>query len=294
MSLSDNILYQISKRLKSPNTQLHKRLTNEEIGAQEYEKRYALNQFNNCVERGIKRNVTQKDVLEIGCGHGGISCYLACAGAKSVIGIDINEANLEFAAEIKEFIFGRIGSSKIPLKFIVQNATNTEFDNESFDMIFAPNSFEHFTEPEAIMKESFRLLRSGGSLVVDPFSSIYCKYGAHIKYGITIPWVNLFFSDKTIIKALFRAANDDPNIYNIFPGLKNDPVHIRDIRKHKDLNDITFRSFKEMASTTGFIIEYFHPVSGYLGKIANRIPVVNRSIIIDILSYSASAILKKL
>ena len=227
----------------------------------------------------------------------GGACYLASDGARSVIDIDINEKNLAFGESMKESLTQWSGGAQIPLKFMVQDATNTDFEDESFDMIFSRNSFEHFTNPAAVMKESFRLLRKGGNLIVDPFSSIYCKYGTHIKYGVTIPWVNLFFSDKTIIKALYRTAFDDPNIYSIFPGLKGDPVHIRDIRKHKDLNDITFRSFKDMALSVGYSIAYFHPITGgglgYLGKIANRIPIVNKTIIIDILSHGASSILTK-
>lgn len=293
MGFLDYILYKISKNVTSPNKLLHERLGCENIGSNDYAKRYAQNQFNQCVENGIKCNVTNMDVLEIGCGHGGISCYLARVGAKSVIGIDINEKNLTFAEELKKSIFGQFESFQIPLKFMIQNAANTDFEDESFDMIFIPNSFEHFTEPKAVMKESFRLLRRGGSLVVDPFSSIYCKYGAHIKYGVTIPWVNLFFSDKTIIKALYRAANNDPNIYTIYPGLKDKPKKIRDIRKHRDLNDITFISFKKMALSIGFIIDSFHPNAGYLGRIANKIPIIKNSVIIDILSYSATSIIRK-
>jgi len=293
MGLLDYFLYKISKNVTSPNKALHERLNCENVGSHEYAKQYAQNQFNQCVEYGIKRNVTNKDVLEIGCGHGGISCYLASVDAKSVTGIDINEENLVFAEKLKKSIFGQFNNPQIPLKFMIQDATNTDFEDESFDMIFTPNSFEHFTDPEAVMKESFRLLRYGGILVVDPFSSIYCKYGAHIKHGVTIPWVNLFFSDKTIIKALYRAANNDPNIYNIYPGLKSNPKKIRDIRLHRDLNDITFRSFKKMALSKGFIIDSFHPISGYLGRIANKIPIIRNSVIIDVLSYSAAVILRK-
>ena len=71
MGFLDYILYKISKIISSPNEILHERLSNENVGSHEYEERYAQNQFNYCVENGIKRNVTNKDVLEIGCGHGG-------------------------------------------------------------------------------------------------------------------------------------------------------------------------------------------------------------------------------
>ena len=294
MGISDYFLYIISKNVASPQKGLHESLNYKNISSHEYAKRYAQNQFNYCVKNGIKINVTNKDVLEIGCGHGGISCYLASVGAKSVIGIDINERNLEFAEKLKKSRFDQSGTFQIPLKFMFQNATNTDFGDESFDIIFAPNSFEHFDDPAAVMKESFRILRSEGILVVDPFSSIYCKYAAHIKHGVTIPWVNLFFSDKTIIKALYRASIDDPNIFVLYPGLKGNPKTIRDIRKHRDLNNITFSSFKKMALSIGFIIDSFQPnTRGYIGRIARKIPIIRNSVIIDVLSQSATSIIRK-
>jgi|SaaInlStandDraft_4_1057021.scaffolds.fasta_scaffold60177_1 2-polyprenyl-3-methyl-5-hydroxy-6-metoxy-1,4-benzoquinol methylase len=299
LTILDYFLYKISKKVVTVNKKLHNKIGCDSPGSEEYAKKYALNQFNICVENGIKVPVLGKDVLEIGCGHGGITCYLSAAGAKSVCGIDINEENLKYSDAIMQEVFKEsVENVKKRTKFEIIDASNTQKKGESFDIVFALNSFEHFDDPSAVMKESYRLLKKDGKMIVHPFSSIYSRYGAHIKYGVTIPWVNLFFTDKVIIRALLRAAKDDDNIYQIYPGLLNNPKTIRDIRKYKDLNDITFVKFKKMALNCGFVIEYFHPITGggifgYIGKVINKIPLLKNTIFMDIFSYSASAILVK-
>ena len=59
------------------------RLTNElgqEVGTDAYEMAYVQYEFNWKVRYGLLRDVNGLDVLEIGCGHGGITCFIAVAG----------------------------------------------------------------------------------------------------------------------------------------------------------------------------------------------------------------------
>src|SRR5688572_17656953 len=64
-------------------------------GDDEYGRAYARRQFMRRVCWGLGIDLTLpplwgKDILDIGCGHGGMSCYLATAGARRVLGIDLN------------------------------------------------------------------------------------------------------------------------------------------------------------------------------------------------------------
>ena len=122
-------------------------------------------------------------------------------------------------------------------------------------------------------------------------------YAYHVKTIMKLPWIQWFFSDRTIINVLKRKATIDPDIYDIYPGLKDNPKRIVDIRKHKDLNDITHKLFKETALKSGFLIEKFEPVSArdikLLRALIQRIPFLRNSIFADIFSTGAKAILKK-
>ena len=94
-----------------------------------------------------------------------------------------------------------------------------------------------------------------------------------------------------------RKAKTDPYIYEIYPGLKNHPTKIVDIRKHKDLNHITHKLFKETALKSGFLIEKFEPVSAsdikLIRQIINKIPFLRNSIFADIFSTGAKSTLIK-
>ena len=115
--------------------------------------------------------VFEKEVLEIGCGHGSISCFLACAGARNVVGIDVNMHSMQYAREFAEKL-GAGFSGRLPVTFEEMDAYSLTFGPETFDVVVSENSFEHFMRPERVMEESFRVLRPGGVLLVPVFSSI--------------------------------------------------------------------------------------------------------------------------
>ena len=48
---------------------------------------------------GGKPNFENKTVLDFGCGYGTLSVEIAESGAKKVLGIDLEEKNIEFAEE---------------------------------------------------------------------------------------------------------------------------------------------------------------------------------------------------
>lgn len=293
MGLTDYALYRLAKNWPSPMARLTKELA-AEPGTEAYDMAYAQHQFDWKVRNGILREMTGLDVLEIGAGHGGISCYMAAVGAKSVVGLDLNVKHLEFARRFARIVAERYGPNyQLPVTFLEMSADRMTFPDASFDMVLADNVFEHFTEPEAVMKEAFRVLRPGGGMLIPVFSSILSKYGLHLKHGLKMPWANVFFSERTIIRAMRRLADEDPNLFELYPGLSNSPQRVRDLRRYKDLNDITYREFKAMTARTGFKLETFSVYSTRLGKLLIRVPLVRNTKLMDILSTGAAAYLRK-
>lgn len=294
MSLGDLILYRLAKNWPSPMAKQNDKL-GDGHGTDEYALAYAQHQYGIKVRGGVQLEMAGLDVLEIGCGHGGISCYLAiAAGAQSVTGIDLNVKHLAYAEQFVRQTARRFGDAyQPPVKFLEMNANAMTFPDASFDMVIADNAFEHFTEPETVMREAHRVLRPGGRLLVPIFSSIYSKYGLHLKHGLKLPWANLFFSERTIVKTMRRLAQHNPQIWEDYPGLAGAPQKVRDLRRYKDLNDITFAKFKAMARRTNFEIESFRPLATVVGMMLGRTPVLKRSVLADIFSIGASACLRK-
>jgi ubiquinone/menaquinone biosynthesis C-methylase UbiE len=294
MGMSDYLLYRLARVWPSPMAKYEKKF-GAEPGSEAYHMAYAQQQFDQRVSDGMYRPVTGLDVLEIGAGHGGISCFMAAAGAHSVVGIDLNANHLRFARRFVEKVSARFAPDcRLPVEFLVMNAVAMSFRDGQFDLVLADNVFEHFTEPEAVMREVHRVLRPGGGLLVPSFSSIWSKYALHLKHGLKLPWVNLFFTERTIIRAMRRLAADNPKLYEMYPGLAHNPTRVRDLRAHRDLNDITYRHFKAMAVRCGFDVQWFQPLGTKLSKVVSRVPVVRNTVVADICSRGAAAFLQKI
>jgi len=292
VAVSDFVLYRLARNWPSPVAGRVAQL-GAEAGTEKADIAYAQHQFDRKVRLGLGLAVTDLDVLEIGCGHGGISCYLASVGARRVVGIDVNAKNLGYATRLVEHHARRLGGAKLPLHFAECDARKMCFADGSFDMVVADNLFEHVMDPMEMLTECRRVLRPGGQLVIPLFSSIYSKFGLHLKHGLKLPWANVVFSEATILRAMQRLARENPRLYEIYPGLANNPKRVRDVRRYGDLNSITYKSFKRMARESGFQLQSFRPVPTLFGIFVRRLPVLRRSIVMDVLSTGASAVLRK-
>ena len=99
-----------------------------------------------------------KGVLDIACGLGYDSLAWARAG-KTVVGIDFNHQLVKNAQILAD-------KEGLHVRFIVGDATCLPFPDESFDVCFSENLFEHVPNWERIAMEAYRVLRDGGILFV--------------------------------------------------------------------------------------------------------------------------------
>jgi ubiquinone/menaquinone biosynthesis C-methylase UbiE len=292
MTLPGELLYFLCNVLPSK-VREGKKTIQGEIGSTEAGMNYAKFQFERKVKFGLNFSVLDNDVLEVGTGHGGIATYLALNGARSVIAIDLNEQNLEYGKRFSALMFGKLGIPPVNVKFQIMNAERMTFQDETFDLIVCDNLIEHITNIDQVMAEMHRVLRKNGRILVPNFPSIYSKYGPHVKYGIGLPWVNLFFKEKTIVKVMHRIARKDKKMYTVYPGLAYGAMTFREIRKYKDLNYITHRKFFKHATLNGFHIQQFKVQRTLAGKILARIPRFDKTVFSDIFSVGTSAVLVK-
>jgi len=106
----------------------------------------------------IKYELDREDiaVLDAGCGTGLICKYLKEKGIKNITGIDKFEYPLSKAREfLPECNF---------IKFDLDE--KLDFLDESFDLIVSNEVIEHLENPEVFFKESYRLLKTGGNLII--------------------------------------------------------------------------------------------------------------------------------
>jgi SAM-dependent methyltransferase len=105
----------------------------------------------------LPEDVAGQDVVELGCGTGYVSAWLARRGARPV-GIDNSPAQLETARRFQaEF------GLEFPLH--LGNAETTPFESASFDGAVSEYGAALWADPYAWIPEASRLLRPGGWLM---------------------------------------------------------------------------------------------------------------------------------
>lgn len=99
--------------------------------------------------------LTGKQILEVGCGHGGGASYLTRTfRPASYIGLDLNAAGIKFCCR----------RHQLPrLEFIQGNAENLPFPPESFDAVINVESSHCYPHFDRFLSEVRRVLRPGGT-----------------------------------------------------------------------------------------------------------------------------------
>lgn len=100
-------------------------------------------------------------VLDAGCGVGGSSIFLASALRCEVTGISLSERQVEQAA-----VNAKQRGVEGLVDFKVMDFCATDFPDASFDVVWGCESICYANDKHQFIKEAYRLLKSGGRLVV--------------------------------------------------------------------------------------------------------------------------------
>ena len=99
-------------------------------------------------------DLSGKQVLEVGCGHGGGASYvMRTLGPKSYTGLDLNPAGIAFCRK----------RHNLPgLDFVQGDAQSLPFPDQSFGAVINIESSNHYTQLSRFLAEVARVLRPGG------------------------------------------------------------------------------------------------------------------------------------
>jgi ubiquinone/menaquinone biosynthesis C-methylase UbiE len=100
---------------------------------------------------------TIHEVLELGCGIGVVSAFLASEYNMNVIGTDFDPEQIEMARSLYH--------ETNLLRYQVEDAANLTFPADSFDLVIAQNVFHHLPAWVDAVPEITRVLRSRGYFI---------------------------------------------------------------------------------------------------------------------------------
>jgi len=109
-----------------------------------------------------KEDIAGKKILDAGCGIGLNSISLALNGADSVTGIDICKPAIEIANRMAE----NYNVSK-KINFQKMSMTDIEFEDESFDTVFAWGTICHTSDPLKSLAHLQRVTKKGGTIFIN-------------------------------------------------------------------------------------------------------------------------------
>lgn len=198
------------------------------------------------------KHIANKKVLDFGCGAGYQSIALAKYHACTVVGLDTNEKTL---AQAKK------NSAELNLgeETLVFSSHLSQEMLGKFDVVISQDSFEHFSNPDLILEQMRNALNSDGKIFITFGPPWYAPYGSHMHFFCKLPWVNLFFSEQTVMKVRSHFRNDGATKYE---------------QVESGLNKMTVTKFESIVRNSGLKIEYRNYLCVKKMSFLSKIPVV--------------------
>lgn len=124
----------------------------------------------------VRDIVVNKDVLDLACGEGYGSAFMADF-AKTVVGVDISQEAINHASHTYQ---------KSNLTFRQASAIELDLPDKSFDVVVSFETIEHLAEQDEMLSEIRRVLRPDGILIISsPNRPVYSEEsGEHNEFHV--------------------------------------------------------------------------------------------------------------
>lgn len=173
--------------------------------------------------------VAGKSVLDFGCGLGWQVLAMARSGAKRSAGVDSDAAILARACQLARSA-GVTGST------IEFHQTLAPELCGAFDLVISQNAMEHFHDPAATVNLMKQALKPRGKILITFGPPWLAPYGSHMRFFTKVPWVNVWFSERTVINIRRRFRDDGATRYE---------------EVDRGLNKMTLRKFERIVRGSG-------------------------------------------
>lgn len=175
-------------------------------------------------------NLQSKKILDLGSGKGSFLIEAARAGANP-IGLELSEA---YILETKR----RAQQEGVDVEVVKGVAEKLPFENGSFEMINICEVVEHVEDPQALLREVYRVLVPGGSAYISVPN----------RFGLKDQHFHLY-----VVNWLPRAWADA--FISVFGTHKNYSDKSAGLQRLADMHYYTFARFQSLARSFGFEVE---------------------------------------
>ncbi len=104
------------------------------------------------------------DILEVGTGKGHFAIALALNGYYFT-SVDISEEAQQYAKLNVEYL-----GLQSQINFVIGDAAQLSFSDESFDCVFSINTVHHLSDPYKVADEFLRAVKKNGKIIICDFS----------------------------------------------------------------------------------------------------------------------------
>lgn len=178
--------------------------------------------------------VAGKRVVDFGCGTGYQCVELVTKYDCTVVGIDSNRRTLEKAT-------AQARAQGIPgSRLSFRDEVSAEMLG-GFDVVVSQNSFEHFADPSRILDVMRSLVNESGKVLITFGPPWLAPFGSHMHFFCKVPWVNILFPEKTVMKVRSRYRNDGARRYE---------------EVESGLNRMTIAKFERIVESSDLNIEF--------------------------------------
>lgn len=184
------------------------------------------------------------NILDIGCGGGFLSNYLAEQGHR-VTGIDLSNQSLEVAKK-----HDRTNT----VCYLHANAYQLPFPDGSFDAVCAMDILEHIEEPQKLIQEASRLLSKDGLFFFHTFNRTWLSFLFAVR-GLELAVKNapkhihlyrLFIKPKELVELCSQQKLLILDIIGLMPDMKK-PAFWKMLMTRKVPDDFAFRFTKSLS-----------------------------------------------
>lgn len=191
----------------------------------------------------LRELVHGRDLLDFGCGFGDQAGAIAREYAARVTGLDSHRGLVAAARE-------RYGHD---VRFI------DRVNGETFDVIVTQDAMEHFDDPAAALAAMAAALRPDGLVLMTFGPPWWAPYGTHMNFFCPIPWLQLWFSERTVMAVRSRYRKDGAKRYE---------------EVESGLNKMSLRKFERLIGQSGLTLVRYKYVGVKKMHWLTKIPVV--------------------